>query len=136
MSTVRRGPTGLPGLGADFFNDVFVDTNGGCDLEGLTFPAQTITASARYPYQPVGTDIPVAGSITKNINNLFHKSVSCVRKDNTSSAIAVHLHRQRSGHHGAATVFNGEKVCFSREPDGSGTAFPNPGNPLESPACG
>ena len=78
----------LPGLGADFFNDVFVDMNGGCDLEGLTFPAQTITASARYPFQPVGTDIAVAGSITKNINNLFHKSVSCVRKDNTSSAIA------------------------------------------------
>ena len=28
----------LPGLGADFFNDVFVDMNGGCDLEGLHVP--------------------------------------------------------------------------------------------------
>ncbi len=125
----------LPGLGADFFNDVFVDMNGGCDLEGLTFPAQTITASARYPYQPVGTDIPVAGSITKNINNLFHKSVSCVRKDNTSSAIAYICTASAQDIDGNGTAFNGEKVCFSREPDGSWYAFPNPGNPLGNPAC-
>jgi hypothetical protein len=125
----------LPGLGADFFNDVFVDMNGGCDLEGLQFPAQTITASARYPFQPVGTDIPVAGSITKNINNLFHKSVSCVRKDNTSSAIAYICTASAQDIDGSGARFNGEKVCFSREPDGSWYAFPNPGSPLGNPAC-
>jgi hypothetical protein len=125
----------LPGLGADFFNDVFVDMNGGCDLEGLQFPSQTITASARYPFQPVGTDIPVAGSITKNINNLFHKSVSCVRKDNTSSAIAYICTASAQDIDGNGYRFNGEKVCFSREPDGSWYAFPNPGNPLGNPAC-
>jgi hypothetical protein len=125
----------LPGLGADFFNDVFVDMNGGCDLEGLTFPAQTITASARYPYQPVGTDIPVAGSITKNINNLFHKSVSCVRKDNTSSAIAYICTASAQDIDGNGTAFNGETVCFSREPGGAWYAFPNPGTPQGNPFC-
>ena len=124
-----------PGLDADFFNDVFVDMNGGCDLEGLQFPAQTITASTRYPFQPVGTDIPVAGSITKNINNLFHKSVSCVRKDNTSSAIAYICTASAQDIDGNGSAFNGETVCFTREPGGTWYAFPNPGLPQGNPFC-
>ena len=77
-----------PGKDADFFATQFVDDNGGCDLQGVKFPAQTITASARYPFQPVAKDVLATGSITKNIENLFHKSVSCIRKNNVSSAIA------------------------------------------------
>ena len=77
----------------------------------------------------------MAGSITKNINNLFHKSVSCVRKDNTSSAIAYICTASAQDIDGNGYRFNGEKVCFSREPDGSWYAFPNPGDPLGNPAC-
>ena len=77
----------------------------------------------------------MAGSITKNINNLFHKSVSCVRKDNTSSAIAYICTASAQDIDGNGHRFNGEKVCFSREPDGSWYAFPNPGDPLGNPAC-
>jgi len=103
-----------PGLGADFFNDFVEPVQGGCDLEGVTFPSQTITASARYPFQNVSNDIPVTGSITKNINNLFHKAVVCTIKANgfgyicTASAIDIN---------GNGAIFNGESVCFSREPE-------------------
>jgi hypothetical protein len=104
-----------PGLDADFFNNFVDPVQGGCDLEGVTFPAQTITASARYPFQNiVANDIAATGTITKNINNLFHKDVVCTIKANhigyicTASAIDIN---------GDGTVFNGEYVCFSREPE-------------------
>jgi hypothetical protein len=107
-----------PGWNADFFATAFVDQNGGCDLQGVTFPNQTITASARYPFQPVANDVQASGSITKVIQNLFAKSVSCVRKDNTSNAIAYICTASAQDIAGNGNVFNGEKVCFSREPTG------------------
>ncbi len=108
-----------PGLDNDNFGTSvgFVDDNNGCDLEGVDLGQQTITASARYPFQPIGLDIPVSGTITKNINNLFHKSVHCVRKNNVSSAIAYICTATAQDIDGNGYRFNGEKVCFSREPD-------------------
>lgn len=107
-----------PGVNSDLFGtDVgFVDMNGGCDLENVPLPSQTITAAARYPFQTVSQDIQVAGSITKNINNLFHKTLSCIRKDNVSSAIAYICTVTAQDIDGRGDTFNGEKVCFSREP--------------------
>ena len=122
-----------PGVNNDNFGTTvgFVDDNGGCDLEGVSLGAQTITAAARYPYQPVAKDFPVTGTITKNINNLFRKTVSCVRKNNVSSAVAYICTATARDIAGNGDVFNGEKVCFSREPDnvwynvGGSYAHPN-----------
>ena len=70
-----------PGFDANFFN-AYANNNGegGCDLGGVTFPNQTITASARYPEEPVGSDVPASGSIVKVIANHFAKTLSCVPK--------------------------------------------------------
>ena len=108
-----------PGLGNDNFGTSvgFVDQNGGCDLEGVPFPSQTITAAARYPYQPAGSDVAASGSITKNINNLFSKTLVCTRKNNVSGAIAYICTVTAQDINGDGGIFNGEKVCFSREPD-------------------
>jgi len=108
-----------PGWNADFFAGQFVDDNGGCDLQGIQFPAQTITAAARYPFQPVAHDVAASGTITKNIENLFNKSVSCVRKNNVSSAVAYICTASAQDIAGNGDTFNGEQVCFSREPDGT-----------------
>ncbi|HUK95699.1 MAG TPA: hypothetical protein VLU96_11695 [Gaiellaceae bacterium] len=122
-----------PGLDNDNYGTTvgFVDDNGGCDLEGVNLGAQTITAAARYPFQPVAKDVAVTGTITKNINNLFRKTVSCVRKNNVSSAIAYICTATARDIAGNGDVFNGENVCFSREPDnvwynvGGSYAHPN-----------
>ena len=122
-----------PGVDNDHFGTTvgFVDDNGGCDLEGVNLGAQTITAAARYPFQHVANDVAVTGTITKNINNLFRKTLSCVRKNNVSSAVAYICTATARDIAGNGDVFNGEKVCFSREPDnvwynvGGSTAHPN-----------
>ena len=122
-----------PGLDNDNFGTTvgFVDDNGGCDLEGVSLGAQTITAAARYPFQHVANDVAVTGTITKNINNLFRKTLSCVRKNNVSSAVAYICTATARDIAGNGDVFNGEKVCFSREPDnvwynvGGSSAHPN-----------
>lgn len=108
-----------PGFNNDNFGTTvgFVDQNGGCDLEGVALGDQTITASARYPFQPIGLDIGATGSITKHINNHFHKAVHCVRKNNVSSAIAYICTATAQDIDGRGTTFDGEKVCFSREPE-------------------
>ena len=122
-----------PGVDNDHFGTTvgFVDDNGGCDLEGVSLGAQTITAAARYPFQHVANDVAVTGTITKNINNLFRKTLSCVRKNNVSSAVAYICTATARDIAGNGDVFNGEKVCFSREPDnvwynvGGSSAHPN-----------
>jgi hypothetical protein len=108
-----------PGFGNDNFGTTvgFVDNNGGCDLQGVDLGPQTITASARYPFQPVAQDVAATGSITKIISNHFQKTVSCVRKNNVSSAVAYICTATAQDIAGNGDVFNGEKVCFSREPD-------------------
>jgi hypothetical protein len=113
-----------PGIGNDNFGLApaaggvgFVDDNNGCDLQGVSLGAQTISAAARYPFQTVSQDIRVTGTITKTISNLFKKSVSCRRKNNVSSAIAYICTASAQDIAGNGDVFNGEDVCFSREPD-------------------
>jgi hypothetical protein len=120
-----------PGEGNDNFGTSvgFVDDNGGCDLEGVALGDQTITASVQYPFQPIGTAIPASGSIVKHINNFFHKTVSCVRKNNAGSAIAYICTATAIDIDNDGSVFNGEKVCFSREPEnvwyGVGGSYPH-----------
>src|SRR3954465_4107775 len=123
----------VPATGNDNFGDTvgFVADNGGCALEGVNLGSSTITASVRYPYQPVGVDIAATGSITKNILNGFHKSVTCVRKVVAGTAIAYICTVSATDITGGGEVFNGEHVCLSREPEnvwfpvGGGRPQPN-----------
>jgi hypothetical protein len=111
----------IPGVNSDLFATTFVDEDGGCDLEGVALGPQTITAAARYPFQTVSLDIPATGSITKNISNLFSKSVSCRLKNNTNPAgTAGRVYictASATDITGGGLVFNDELVCFKREPD-------------------
>jgi len=116
----------------DFGTSVgFVDDNGGCDLQGVNLGTQTITASVRYPFQPVGLDHPASGAITKVIGNEFNKSVTCVRKNVAGTAIAYICTVSATDITGGGEVFNGEHVCLSREPDniwyavGGSAPYPN-----------
>ena len=123
-----------PGVNADFFADQFVDENGGCDLEGVTFPNQTITVAGRYPFQPVANDIPAPESITKQILNQFHKEVSCYRKNNTGGIVYV-CTASAQDITGGGDVFNGERVCISREPTGDWYDYPGGSDPSHSSIC-
>ena len=51
------------GRGCRLLQRTYANNNGkgGCDLQGVTFPNQTITASAQYPYQPTANPTPVTG---------------------------------------------------------------------------
>ncbi len=106
-----------PGVNSDAFANAFVDMNGCCDLEGVTLGPQTISATAVYPFQKVALPFAVSGTITKNITNLFRKRVVCIKKDNTSGAIAYICTADARDIDGSGVIFNGEKVCFGREPD-------------------
>jgi hypothetical protein len=121
-----------PGVNADFFA-AYANNNGqgGCDLEGITFPQQTLTATAYLPEQQVASPVAATGSIIKNINNNFAKNVSCTRKSTTGVGVttgtllgyvctASAIDIDNSG-----AVFNGEKVCLVA--NGTWFAFPNGG---------
>jgi len=105
-----------PGFGNDNFGTTagVANEQGGCDLQGVNFAPQTITASARYPFQTVSRDIPATGSITKNILNRFNKSVSCVLKTNGSEYRCTVKAQDIDG---SGDIFNGEQVCLVRDPD-------------------
>jgi hypothetical protein len=123
----------VPGVNADIFGTLTPDENGGCDIQGLQLPAQTLTASARYPFQTVSRDIPVGGSITKNIVNLFNKSVVCHQKNATGTLRYVCV-ASAQDINGRGDTFNGEEVCFTREPDNIWFYYPG-GGPTENGTC-
>jgi hypothetical protein len=123
----------LPGVGSDAFGTSvgFVDVNGGCDLEGVNLGTSTISALARYPFQNVANPVAATGTVVKSLLNRFHKDVTCVRKNNVGSAIAYICTASAMDITGSGNIFNGERVCFSREPDnifydvGGNTPHPN-----------
>ena len=120
-----------PGVNADFFAN-FANNNGegGCDLAGVVFPHQVITASARYPYQPVASDVPAPESITKTVLNGFNKTLSCVAKKSASGTVVGYICTVTAiDITNDGSVFNGEEVCLQREPVGAwfsvgGSALP------------
>jgi hypothetical protein len=120
----------LPGVNNDIFGELPVDENGACDIEGLDLGGATITAQARYPFQNVAGPVDVAGSVTKVVENLFNKSISCRLKSNQNPAgtagILYICTASAQDIDGSGTVFNGETVCISREP--VGTLYPFPRN--------
>jgi len=115
-----------PGEDADFFAN-YANNNGkgGCDLEGVTFPNQTLSATAQYPYQPTANPTAVSGTITKVISNLFHKTVSCVAERNPDGSITGYICTVTAQDiDGNGSVMNGEQVCLNSQGSaGDGTWF-------------
>jgi hypothetical protein len=103
-----------PGTGAFYDNLATTrNANGGCDLNGIdVLGTSTISASAKYPYQPT-TDIApkVSAPITKTVHSLFAKFLTAFPKgagtDNANARIVV-AHAQDVDGSG----FGGETVCF------------------------
>ncbi|HEY5141914.1 MAG TPA: hypothetical protein VII98_00260, partial [Solirubrobacteraceae bacterium] len=91
---------------------VVQNDNRGCDLKGITtLGTAAITATARYPYQPVDANPVRSATISKTVSNLFDKSLSYWPKgagaDNNNARIVVAHANDVNG-----APFAGEKVCF------------------------
>jgi len=132
---VEYNPGGRGGNGFYFDNlaGVIRNDNGGCDLEDVdVLGTSTITATARYPYQPVSDPAKVSDPLTKTVRSLFTKYLSYFPKGpgaaNANARIVVAHAQDIDG-----APFAGEKVCFfvDDEADGhfgfTGTTGP-PGN--------
>lgn len=126
-----------PGLANDFFNTSAggIDENGACDLQGRDLGGADITATAQYPAQNVADAFPATGTLTKQVINLFNKSVSCFRKNNGPNGGQVYICTVSAQDiNGAGFPFNGEFVCVSREP--FGTVYSNSAGTLNGPLSG
>src|SRR5581483_2486496 len=83
----------VPGVNANFFAN-YANNNGegGCDLEGVNFPSQQISATAQYPFQTVtATGVTAPETITKNVLNSFQKTVSCVAKTQPNGTVVGYI---------------------------------------------
>jgi hypothetical protein len=129
---VKYNPGGSGGSGFYFDNltGAIHNDNGGCDLEGIdVLGTSDISATARYPYQPVSDPDKTSRTITKSVHNLFTKTLSYYPKGpgtaNSTARIVVAHAQDIDG-----APFVGEKVCFfvDDEADGafgfSGTTGP------------
>jgi hypothetical protein len=89
-----------------------LNAKGGCDLGGVsTLGTADVTATARYPYQPITAQPVTSNTITKTVTSLFEKSITCYPKgpgaQNAIAAICVAHAQDIDG-----TPFAGETVCF------------------------
>lgn len=113
---------------------VILNRNRGCDLQGAaTLGTAAITATARYPYQPVDAGPVNSATLTKTVVNLFDKSLSYWPKgtgaaNDNARIVVVH------GNDLDGTPFAGEKVCFhiAEQADGF-MAYTGDAGPLDAP---
>jgi hypothetical protein len=119
---VRYYPGGNDGSGFYFDNlaGVIHNDNGGCDLEDVdVLGTSRITATARYPYQPVSDPDRTSAPLTKTVHNLFTKSLSYYPKGpgtaNSNARIVVAHAQDING-----LPFAGEKVCFFVDDEADG----------------
>jgi hypothetical protein len=119
---VRYNPGGAGGSGFYFDNiaGVIHNDNGGCDLEGIdVLGTSAISATARYPYQPVSDPDKTSRTITKTVHNLFTKTLSYYPKGpgaaNSNARIVVAHAQDIDG-----APFVGEKVCFFVDDEADG----------------
>jgi hypothetical protein len=119
---VEYNPGGRGGSGFYFDNlpGVIHNDNGGCDLEDVdVLGTSSISATARYPYQPVSDPDRTSASITKTVRNLFTKFLSYYPKGsgpaNSTSRIVVAHAQDIDG-----SAFAGEKVCFFVDDEADG----------------
>jgi len=118
---VKYYPGGNGGNGFYFDSlPVIHNDNGGCDLEGIdVLGTSKITATARYPYQPVSDTDKVSDPLTKTVHSLFTKTLSYYPKGpgtaNSTARIVVAHAQDIDG-----KPFAGEKVCFFVDDEADG----------------
>jgi hypothetical protein len=119
---VEYNPGGHAGSGFYFDNltGVIRNDNGGCDLEDVdVLGTSRITATARYPYQPVSDPDRTSPALTKTVRNLFTKFLSYYPKGpgaaNANARIVVAHAQDING-----DPFVGERVCFFVDDEADG----------------
>lgn len=119
---VQYNPGGHEGSGFYFDNlpGAIRNDNGGCDLEDVdVLGTSNITATARYPYQPVSDTDKTSPSLTKTVNNLFTKTLSYYPKGpgpaNSTARIVVAHAQDING-----KPFAGERICFFVDDEADG----------------
>jgi hypothetical protein len=119
---VKYYPGGNDGSGFYFDNltGAIHNDNGGCDLEDVdVLGTSSITATARYPYQPVSDPDKTSSPLTKTVHNLFTKTLSYYPKGpgtaNSTARIVVAHAQDING-----APFAGEKVCFFVDDEADG----------------
>ncbi len=119
---VDYNPGGGDGSGFYFDNlpGAIHNDNGGCDLEDVdVLGTSSITATARYPYQPVSDPDKVSAPLTKTVKNLFTKFLSYYPKGpgtaNSTARIVVAHAQDIDG-----SPFAGERVCFFVDDEADG----------------
>jgi hypothetical protein len=102
----------LPGTGFFFDNFGLINANLGCDLAGIaTLGTAGITATARYPYEPVTAAPLVSNTVAKAVASRFVKLIQCFPKGPSAfdhqTAVCVAHAQDITGH-----AITGERVCF------------------------
>ena len=102
-----------PGTGMFFDNlGAIMNDNGGCDLQGIPVLGRSnITATARYPYQPVTDPAKTSLPLVKTVHSLFTKNLTYWPKgpgaENDVARIVVAHAQDITG-----VGFGHERVCF------------------------
>jgi hypothetical protein len=102
----------LPGVGFFFDNFGILNANLGCDLAGISpLGTASITATARYPYEPVTAQPLVSNAVAKSVSSLFVKLIQCYPKGPSAfdqqTAVCVAHAQSITG-----AAITGERVCF------------------------
>ena len=105
----------LPGVNFFFRNlpGVTLNSNGGCDIGGIsTLGTANISATIRYPFEPVTARPVVSNTVTKTVTSAFSKTITCYPKGTQpvehEAAICV-----AEAHDITGAPFVGETVCFT-----------------------
>jgi hypothetical protein len=102
----------LPGTGFFFDNFGIQNANLGCDLAGIaTLGTAAVTATARYPYEPVTAAPLTSNVVTKAVASRFLKLIQCFPKGPSAfdhqTAVCVAHAQDITG-----AAFASERVCF------------------------
>jgi hypothetical protein len=104
----------LPGVNFFFTNlpGVGINANGGCDIASITtLGTADISATVRYPFEPVTARPVVSNTVTKTVTSAFSKSITCFPKgthpEEQNAAICVAQALDITG-----APFVGETICF------------------------
>jgi hypothetical protein len=102
----------LPGTGFFYNNFGILNANLGCDLAGISpLGTANITATARYPYEPVTAQPLTSNTVAKSVASLFVKLIQCYPKGPSAFdqqiAVCVAHAQDVAGH-----AITGERVCW------------------------
>ncbi len=106
----------MPGTEFFFLNlpGVAINANGGCDIANIPggiLGSASVSATVRYPFEPVTARPVVSNPVVKTVTSLFSKSITCYPKggqpEEQLAAICVAQATDITG-----APFVGETVCF------------------------